>query len=99
MSGIYSRDYANYKQNRLVVTYLDGQNTADAKNLSVEAAAASNIDSDKDGVPDALERYLGTNPNLSDTDHDGFSDYTELTSGTNPLGPGNLKTNYGYYGY
>lgn len=35
-------------------------------------------DSDDDGLSDALEIEMGTDPNVSDTDADGLSDYTEL---------------------
>lgn len=44
-----------------------------------------NVDSDKDGLIDYLERVYGTNPNLVDTDSDGLSDYDEFaTVGTDP---------------
>lgn len=47
------------------------------------------IDSDGDGVPDAVEVALGTNPNvpdwIQDTDGDGFSDGLEIVNGSNPL--------------
>lgn len=42
-------------------------------------------DSDGDGLYDALEAYIGTDPQRADTDSDGLSDYIELTIGTNPL--------------
>jgi len=50
-----------------------------------------NKDSDKDGLSDADEKKLGTNPLNSDTDGDGVSDDEELRQGTNPLGVGSLK--------
>ena len=58
--------------------------------MSQQAAAASRIDTDNDGVPDVLEQYIGTNPAKSDTDGDGYSDYQEIMQGSNPLGPGQL---------
>jgi hypothetical protein len=41
-------------------------------------APAQAQDSDRDGLSDAEERRLGTNPNNRDTDDDGYSDYDEL---------------------
>ena len=37
----------------------------------------SNLDTDGDGLSDALERSIGTNPLLADTDGDGINDYDE----------------------
>lgn len=42
-------------------------------------------DTDGDGLYDALENYIGTDPQRIDTDNDGLSDYIELTIGTDPL--------------
>jgi lipoprotein-anchoring transpeptidase ErfK/SrfK len=42
-------------------------------------------DQDKDGLSDAMEWELGTDPNKSDTDGDGFTDGEEVASGYNPL--------------
>ena len=42
-------------------------------------------DMDGDGLSDAWEATLGTNPLLADTDGDGLSDAWEATLGTNPL--------------
>ncbi len=89
--GVYS---SNYMGKNFTITVVDGVNTADSKHLSKEAAAASLIDSDGDGLPDMLEKYIGTDPNKKDTDGDGYSDYQELTQGSDPLGPGNLKRAY-----
>jgi len=44
-------------------------------------------DSDGDGLSDAAEFALGTDPVSPDTDGDGLSDADELASGTNPLDP------------
>lgn len=44
------------------------------------------VDSDKDGLDDAREKELGTNPNNPDTDGDGLTDGQEvLVYHTNPL--------------
>ena len=44
-------------------------------------------DSDGDGIIDAGEASLGTDPLKPDTDGDGLSDYEELLLGTDPLTP------------
>lgn len=69
------------------------QTTADGK--SVESNTVTLIkddddydleDSDKDGLPDAYENMIGTNPLKADTDGDGLSDYQELyITNTDPL--------------
>ncbi|MFO0702364.1 MAG: hypothetical protein U0514_00560 [Candidatus Andersenbacteria bacterium] len=47
---------------------------------------SSLFDSDQDGLTDAREQQLGTNPNDKDSDHDGLSDGQEVsTYRTNPL--------------
>ena len=44
------------------------------------------LDSDGDGLSDARERELGTDPNLEDTDGDGIADGVEVNiHGTNPV--------------
>ncbi len=45
---------------------------------------ATKTDSDADGMSDAQENSLGTNPNFADTDHDGLSDRLEVQQGSNP---------------
>ena len=42
-------------------------------------------DSDQDGLTDAQELALGTNPQSVDTDGDGHSDLEELQAGHSPL--------------
>ena len=51
---------------------------------------AASLDSDGDGLSDAIESAFGTNPNNKDTDGDGFDDKTEILAGYNPLGSGSL---------
>lgn len=48
-------------------------------------------DSDGDGLPDAMEKRIGTDPAKSDSDNDGYSDGEELANGYNPLGGGRLR--------
>lgn len=49
------------------------------------ASAQSQVDSDGDGLTDADESLLGTNPKAWDTDGDDIGDGGEIRSGTNPL--------------
>ena len=51
---------------------------------------AVGLDSDGDGLHDALEARLGTNYSIRDTDSDGLDDYEEMLLGSNPLSPDNL---------
>lgn len=47
---------------------------------------AKMADSDNDGLPDAYEKMLGTNPDNADTDSDGLTDYQEIVlTDTDPL--------------
>jgi hypothetical protein len=50
----------------------------------VHAGEASDVDSDGDGLHDALELVIGTNPNRADTDGDGFGDGEEIARNSNP---------------
>lgn len=45
------------------------------------------VDTDNDGLTDAEEAVLGTNPNLADTDGGGAEDGFEVDNGTDPLDP------------
>ncbi|MCC7022440.1 MAG: hypothetical protein IT338_06415 [Thermomicrobiales bacterium] len=52
-----------------------------------EPTAAPNADTDGDGLTDADEAQLGTDPTLADTDGDGIGDGEEVAAGTDPLTP------------
>ncbi len=45
----------------------------------------SNSDSDGDGLPDAEEIRIGSDPRVADTDGDGFRDADEVKNGFNPI--------------
>jgi hypothetical protein len=45
------------------------------------------VDTDNDGLSNAEEAQLGTDPNNPDTDGDGLGDKEEITEGTNPTIP------------
>ncbi|KAA3637779.1 MAG: hypothetical protein DWP97_00180 [Calditrichaeota bacterium] len=61
----------------------DGRNTtdqdifSDIKNMCI-------LDTDGDGLTDAEEAILGTDPTLTDTDGDGIDDFTEVGSVASP---------------
>lgn len=60
--------------------------TADAVVSPVPSADAfSQTDSDGDGLTDAQEIQLGTDPFKADTDNDGYTDKQEIDSGYDPL--------------
>lgn len=48
-------------------------------------------DCDSDGLPDSLERAIGTEVCKNDSDGDGYSDYVEVTHNYNSLGTGKLE--------
>ena len=45
------------------------------------------VDSDGDGMPDEMERRMGTNPLNRDSDNDGLDDLYEVQHGTDPMNP------------
>jgi hypothetical protein len=55
-------------------------------------------DSDYDGLPDYVERDIGSNPNNSDTDNDGLDDYEEFRTVTRETMAG-TKINFSVYDY
>jgi hypothetical protein len=62
----------------------DGNTAAVDIQLAINAALDISIDTDGDGLADAGEPRIGTNPNLPDTDGDAISDGQEVSDGTNP---------------
>ena len=59
-------------------------NTDEDDDVDQNGCAASQRDSDNDGLTDEEEETLGTNPNDADTDGDGLNDGQEINLGTNP---------------
>lgn len=51
----------------------------------MEPKSIYTMDSDQDGLTDAQELALGTNPFSSDTDSDGLTDLEEVQQGLNPI--------------
>jgi hypothetical protein len=61
-------------------------NGSTTKTLTYPVTIVSSVggDADRDGLSDALESLLGTNPNSKDSDGDGIEDGVEVGIGTNP---------------
>lgn len=76
--------------------FVEGMNTANATEVSLEAKQAPRRDGDGDGVSDVLERYYGTDPAKRDTDGDGYEDKDEIDRGYDPRGPGKLERSEGF---
>ena len=57
----------------------------------IPTTADKNLDSDKDGIPDSIEKVIKTNPNKADTDGDTYNDLAEIKNGYDPLIPGSTK--------
>jgi len=55
------------------------------KKIPIGLLSMSGPDTDGDGLPDMLEKAIGTDINKADTDGDGFSDKDEISKGFDPL--------------
>jgi hypothetical protein len=62
----------------------------DTLDMNDYVIAEDSQDTDQDGIPDYIEKIIGTDPLNSDTDGDGYLDGEEIENGYNPLGPGRL---------
>jgi len=68
-----------------------GISQADLKKIPIAVnRELINQDSDKDGLDDALEKAIGTNPYDRDSDGDSYNDSEEILAYYNPLGKGRL---------
>lgn len=61
-----------------------GITQANLDKIQIGVASLSGADTDKDGLPDNLEKLIGTNMNNSDSDKDGFKDGIEVQNGYDP---------------
>ncbi len=62
-----------------------GISSQDLAKIPVSLDYLSGKDSDGDGLPDDLERALGTDPYNTDTSGNGYCDWTEIKHGYDPL--------------
>ena len=67
---------------RIRATGTEGQVERD---FPITVLDVTDEDDDGDGLSQAREYQLGTNPRLADTDGDGYSDGVEVNAGSNPL--------------
>lgn len=73
-SDVENKEENNTENNQNI----EEQHTDDAKPEEVDVTK----DTDADGIPDYIEKEIGTDINKVDTDNDGLSDYFELLSMT-----------------
>ena len=59
------------------------ENIKDEEAVKVEID--KKLDTDQDGLPNYLEKILGTDENKQDTDGDSYDDYNEIKGGYHPL--------------
>jgi hypothetical protein len=78
----------------------DGTWTETLKTYEYSAPTDESLDSDGDGLTNATELSLGTNPNLVDTDSDGFPDGWEVSRNLDPtINSSDFISNINAYGY
>jgi len=68
----------------------DGESTAIEFAVTIQfgtSPISGGKDSDDDGIPDKVERDIGTDPNNPDTDGDGLDDGVEANGSTDPTDP------------
>ena len=63
------------------------ESTPAGEAVDTDGCSASQRDTDRDGLTDAEEAELGTDPAKADTDGDGYPDGDEVEEATNPLDP------------
>ena len=78
----------------------DGILTDTLKTYEYSAPTDESLDTDGDGLTNATELSLGTNPNLVDTDDDGFPDGWEVSRNLDPtVNSSDFINNINSYGY
>ena len=78
----------------VVINEISGgdEEEVDGGETDVVSSEDAILDSDKDGLTVAEERFYGTDSELADTDGDGYEDGEEVRAGYDPLGPGKLDS-------
>ena len=66
----------------LIASSADLYAQTDVHTREVRAKRVLLLDRDADGLPDRLERIIGTNPQSADTDNDGITDDLEIVRGS-----------------
>ena len=77
----------------------DGISTANLEKLPVgimDGSLTMDVDTDKDGLSDRLEKGLRTDWKKADTDNDAYSDYLEVSKGYDPLSKGKPKVDLSF---
>ena len=78
----------------------NGLNIDTLKTYEYSAPTDESLDTDGDGLTNATELSLGTNPNLVDTDSDGFPDGWEVSRNLDPtVNSSDFINNINGYGY
>ncbi|MGB0757056.1 MAG: thrombospondin type 3 repeat-containing protein [Patescibacteria group bacterium] len=98
--NLYSNDVNEQKSTDLAVeTKVDSENldeqtnshsnttSGSSNNSEAGVTVSADIDTDNDGLTDAEELALGTNPFDRDSDNDGYSDGQEVANNYDPLSP------------
>src|SRR5262249_25893953 len=87
-TSAYQRAELNRKYGNAIFQATTGSSGGTSATTTLDQATickSSPVDSDNDGLCDAFERIIGTNPMVADTDGDGLNDGIEvLQIGTNP---------------
>ncbi len=84
-NALYRVEYFDSLTQRTGLAYF--QSEPSGRTTTVPAALmfdAHGADRDGDGLTDAAEQVIGTNPSQRDTDGDGIGDGAEIAAGTNP---------------
>ncbi len=71
-----------------VIIFAEVDVQAVSKDVFIDGEQVNLPDADSDGLPDASETLIGTDPNDGDSDGDGFGDGHEVGTGTDPLDGG-----------
>ena len=91
LTDAYGTNYANIGTTCAIASTdadgdgVDSATDPDDNNPCVPNAAFATCDQDNDGLTNAQEASLGTNPTVADTDGDTINDGAEVTGGSNPL--------------
>jgi len=86
-SSVSGADSTGTTDNQTGIPLIPGVNTpAEEATTTIVEPVILNVDSDLDGISDAEEKTVGSNPNVIDSDNDGLSDYEEIrVYKTNPI--------------